>query len=133
MRADIRTGLGAALAAAGSAGGALALYGVGVPFTVGALALAACSGLAVALSYPTAAPPAPTPQLDPAIAARLAELEALTSSLRHDLRGALSPALMVTDRLLASADPAIVRAGQAVARSIDRASRLLNDTRAPPT
>ena len=34
--------------------------------------------------------------------ARLAELEAATSSLRHDLRGMLAPALLVADRLLAA-------------------------------
>ncbi len=127
MRTDIKTGLVAALAAAGTAGGALALSGAGVPFTLGALALAACSGLAVATTLPK-----PLPPPDPAIAARFAELEAATSTLRHDLRGALSPALMITDRLLASPDPAIVRAGQAVIRSIDRASGLLDATRPTP-
>ncbi len=49
--------------------------------------------------------------------ARLAELEATTSSLRHDLFGMLAPALLVADRLLAHADPKVVRAGETVRES----------------
>ncbi len=126
MRQDVQVGLVAGAAALGTAGGALALYGVGVPFALGALALAVCAGLAA-----RAAVQAPVPTPDPAID-RLAALEAAASTLRHDLRGALSPALMVTDRLVAHADPGVVRAGQAVVRSIDRASALLDATRANP-
>ncbi len=71
-------------------------------------------------------------ELDGEIAAklaRLAALEATTSSLRHDLRGILSPAMLVSDRLLAHADPAIVRAGQAVVKSIRRAEERLRETK----
>ena len=43
--------------------------------------------------------------------ARLAELEAAASVLRHDLRGMLAPALLVVDRLLAHSDPRVAKAG----------------------
>lgn len=127
MRQDIRLGLTAAAAALGTAGGALALYGLGVPFAVGALALAAGAGLVVRGTIPRTTPP------DPAIAIRLTALEAAIKTLRHDLRGALSPAMMVTDRLIASPDPAIARAGQAVLRSVTRASEILDGARPPPS
>ena len=60
---------------------------------------------------------------------RLAMLEAATSSLRHDLRGLLSPALLVADRLLAHADPAVVRAGETVVKAISRAEARLRETK----
>jgi len=63
--------------------------------------------------------------------ARLAELEATTSSLRHDLRGMLAPALLVADRLLAHSDPKVVRAGETVVKAINRAEERLVATRAP--
>ena len=61
--------------------------------------------------------------------ARLAALEAATSSLRHDLRGMLSPALLVADRLLAHADPVVVRAGETVVKSVRRAEARLRETK----
>ena len=63
--------------------------------------------------------------LAPTKADVLAEVEARAATLRHDLRGVLSPALMVTDRLLSNPDPAIQRAGQAIVRSVDRATALI--------
>ncbi len=47
--------------------------------------------------------------------------------LRHDLRGALSPALLATDRLLGHEDPAIQRSGTIISQSIERAIALLAD------
>ncbi len=73
-----------------------------------------------------------TPPTDPEIARkleRLATLEASTSSLRHDVRGILSPALLVTDRLLAHSDPKIVRAGEIVIKAIRRTEERLSETR----
>jgi hypothetical protein len=49
--------------------------------------------------------------------------------LRHDLRGFLSPALLVTDRLLAHEDPAVQRAGEIVARTVQRVTDRLEETR----
>lgn len=62
---------------------------------------------------------------------RLAELEAATSSLRHDLRGILSPALMTADRLLGSPDPMTRRAAEAMVRAVERSSERLSQTRTP--
>ena len=44
--------------------------------------------------------------------ARIEALERLVSELRHDLRGAISPAALIADRLLQNADPAMQRSGQ---------------------
>ena len=64
---------------------------------------------------------------------RLQALEASTSSLRHDLRGILSPALLTADRLLGSEDRLVKRAGEAMVRAVERAEERLRDTReAPP-
>lgn len=63
--------------------------------------------------------------------ARLTELEATMSVLRHDLRGMLAPALLVVDRLLAHSDPKVVKAGETVVKSIKRAEERLVATRLP--
>ena len=60
---------------------------------------------------------------------RLAELERTTSSLRHDIRGILSPALLVADRLLGSEDPQTRRAGEVISRTVDRAAARLAETK----
>ena len=39
-------------------------------------------------------------------------METQTATLRHDIRGILSPALLTADRLLNHADPAVKRAGR---------------------
>ena len=122
MRQDVRVAMVAGVAALGTAGGALALFGLGVPYALGALMLSALAGLLVRTALPGP---------DPAPAARLVAVEAALAALRHDVRGALSPALMMSDRLLASPDPAIVRAGQAVVKSVERATLLLNATKEP--
>jgi hypothetical protein len=64
---------------------------------------------------PAAVPPAvpPQPTRDP------------MSVLRHDLRGILSPALLMADRLLAHDDPAVKRAGEVIARTVERATARL--------
>ena len=61
--------------------------------------------------------------------ARLAELERLIASVRHDVSGALTPALMVADGLQSHADPKVQRAGGKIADSILRATKLLKATR----
>lgn len=60
---------------------------------------------------------------------RLAELEAATASLRHDVRGMLAPALLVTDRLLTHPDPKVVRAGETVIKAVRRVEEKLIATR----
>ena len=58
-------------------------------------------------------------------AARLAALVVAAGRLGHDLRGALSPALLMGERLQSHADPAVRRAADSVVRAIDRASDLV--------
>ncbi len=62
-------------------------------------------------------------------ATELAELRRQLSTLRHDLRGMLSPALLVSDRLLASEDAAVRRAGEVMIRTVDRVTERLAETR----
>ena len=119
---------GLALAAAG---GALILAGAGMPAVVAMAAPAALTGslmFAVAHRWQAASQPAVEVQ---ALQDQVAKLEAAASMLRHDLRGVLSPALMVADRLVNNPDPAVRRAGDAVVRSVDRATALLTASKAP--
>ncbi len=64
----------------------------------------------------------------------LAERSEQQRRLRHDLRGALSPVLLVADRLTAHADPAVKRSGDIMVRTVERATNLLEerDGRATP-
>jgi len=110
----------------GTSGAVLALMGIGAPFLLAALGVSACAGL---LLYGVMPRPGPTALSYAAIQARVDAIEAQTASLRHDLRGVLSPALIVSDRLAVSADPAVRKAGEAVIRSIERASALIAASR----
>lgn len=153
----MRTGLPAlalfgGVAAFAACGASLALLGLGFPYVVCAAISGACAGLLIyalgrwsgfraASSVPPAAAtprtllaamPEPEPASDPVgdeTAARLAEIEREISFLRHELRGALSPALMVSDRLLKNEDPLVRRAGDAVVRSVERATALIGQDR----
>lgn len=126
------------VAAFAACGLSLALLGLGLPYLMCAAVSGVCAGLLIysvgrwALTGTPMPTPIATPLIDPA-SDRLAALEREMSLLRHELRGALSPALMVSDRLLRSDDPLIRRAGDAVVRSIDRATALIGQDRAPPT
>jgi len=64
---------------------------------------------------------------------RLAELESATSSLRHDLRGKLTTALLVADRLCMHLDPKVVKAGETLVQVMLQAEERLVATRAPHT
>ena len=118
----------------GAVGASIALTGLGIPF----LLAAALSGVAAGLvqfaasrretsSGTGATAPAGARATEDAMKEQLKAYRAHTSALRHDLRGVLSPALMMSDRLLNHPDPAVQRAGTAVVRSIDRATVLLNE------
>lgn len=61
------------------------------------------------------------------------EQHASLSRLRHDVRGALSPALLIADRLMMSGDADKTRAGELIVKSITRATELLATTKQPPT
>ena len=117
-----------AASAFGASGAVLALMGVGTPFLLAALGASACVGLVLHGLMPTAIA-APDHAAD--AQARIDAIEAGVASLRHDLRGALSPALILSDRLVASSDPAIRKAGEAVVRAIEQASALIAASKTP--
>ena len=110
-----------AASAFGASGAVLALMGVGAPFLLAALGASACVGVVLYGLMPAAT----TAPEHAAAQARIHAIEAGVASLRHDLRGALSPALILSDRLVSSTDPAIRKAGEAVVRSIEQASALI--------
>jgi uncharacterized protein HemX len=60
---------------------------------------------------------------------RLKALERNVTSLRHDLRGILSPALLTADRLLENENPALRRVAEVVIRTVDRATHRLAETK----
>lgn len=60
--------------------------------------------------------------------ARIEELERILSRLRHDVRGALSPALLMADSLRNHADPHVQHAGEMIGRAIDRIASMLKST-----
>ena len=70
-------------------------------------------------------------KLDEAAAAQVqvAELRASLSSLRHDIRGILSPVLLMADRLLSHEEPGVRRAGDVMVRTVERATARLSETR----
>jgi hypothetical protein len=59
---------------------------------------------------------------------RVEELERLVSELRHDLRGAVSPAALIADRLLQNSDPAVQRSGKTISVVVDRVLAILEGT-----
>lgn len=71
----------------------------------------------------------------PAQAAQAAAPEPADTSmsvLRHDLRGILSPAMLIADRLMAHADPSVQRAGEVIGRTVERATARLAEKKQGP-
>jgi signal transduction histidine kinase len=67
------------------------------------------------------------------LTARIEALERLVSVLRHDIRGALSPARLVTDRLRHNPDPGVQRSADVIERAIQRVlDALVESQRAVP-
>ncbi|HUN43416.1 MAG TPA: hypothetical protein VMU81_24230 [Acetobacteraceae bacterium] len=66
--------------------------------------------------------------MEDAARSRVEVLERLVSELRHDLRGAISPAALVADRLRQNADPAIQRSGRTIGLVVDRVLAVLDAT-----
>lgn len=60
--------------------------------------------------------------------ARLAALGAAVAKVSHDLRGILAPALLSAERLQGNADPTLRRTGDAIARTVERATDLMRNT-----
>lgn len=63
---------------------------------------------------------------------RLVDLESTTATLRHDVRGILSPVLLVADRLLLHGDPKVVKAGETIVKAVRRAEARLRETKDLP-
>jgi len=59
---------------------------------------------------------------------RIEELERLVSELRHDLRGAISPAALIADRLRQSKEPEVQRAGRTIGIVVERVMAILEAT-----
>lgn len=59
---------------------------------------------------------------------RVQQLERLVSELRHDLRGAISPAALIADRLRQSSDPAVERSGKTIGLVVERVLAILEAT-----
>jgi hypothetical protein len=59
---------------------------------------------------------------------RIAQLEALVSSLRHDLRGVITPAALIGDQLRKNGDPAVQRAGGRIGETVRRVLEKLDAT-----
>ena len=66
--------------------------------------------------------------MDDAAPPRVAELERLVSELRHDLRGAISPAALIADRLRQNTDPAVQRSGKTIGIVVERVLAILDAT-----
>ena len=60
--------------------------------------------------------------------ARMDQLEKLVSPLRHDIRGAITPASLMAHRLKMNGDPTIQRSGTIIGDAIDRIVKALNST-----
>ena len=117
------------LALVSCAGTAALAAGGGPPSWLALAAAATLAGAAVAVLLersvlrPLRDLSAATRKADEALAARIE----MQRRIRHDMRGALSPALLLADRLLNHADPAVKRTGDIVVRSIERAASLIEE------
>ena len=59
---------------------------------------------------------------------RIEQLEKLISHLRHDLRGLVTPALLVAERLELNGDPTIQRSGMMITGVVERIITTLDST-----
>jgi hypothetical protein len=85
-------------------------------------------GWLLARAWPAATAPAATPLPAPAFV-EPEDTSVTIRALRHDLRGILSPAMLIADRLQSHADPAVQRAGAVVMRTVERAAARLAETK----
>jgi signal transduction histidine kinase len=81
----------------------------------------ALGALACALARPRPKPPAATP---------LAEVATLVSRASHDLRGAISPALLMVERLESHRDEDVRQAATVIAEALDRSAAISRATSA---
>ncbi len=127
LQGSFRLSILAGALAFGATGLTLALMGLGLPYGPAALLPGLAAG--VVLYAALRGQPPPDRSAEHALRQELEDYRAHSATLRHDLRGVLSPALMMSDRLLNHPEPTVQRAGTAVVRSIERATALLNDSK----
>jgi hypothetical protein len=60
--------------------------------------------------------------------ARVERLETEISGMRHDVRGALSPAMIMADMIRSHSEPRVAKAAQTITAALDRAVKRLKDT-----
>ncbi len=122
----------AAWIADGPVGPVIAVAGGAMGWLLARATRRAAPEAAIALAPPVAAPPPPELVLSKVAPPPPGSAEGLAiQSLRHDLRGILSPALLIADRLQAHADPSVQRAGSVVTRTVERAAARLEETKKP--
>jgi signal transduction histidine kinase len=73
-------------------------------------------------------------QVEIAVSSRVQELEALVAKMRHDVCGALSPAMLMADLLLNQPDPKVRTAAERIISAIERTTNLVRASRSvvPP-
>ena len=59
---------------------------------------------------------------------RVQVLEMLVSSLRHELRGVITPVAFIADRLLLNNDPAVLRSGTILNKTVEHILEILEGT-----
>lgn len=122
LQGPVRLAALSAVLAFGAIGVALALVGLGLPFLLAAVVPAVAAGLVL---YAALRTQVKDHAAEHALREQIEAHRAATAAMRHDLRGTLSPALMISDRLLNHADPTVQRAGQTIVRSVERATEAL--------
>jgi hypothetical protein len=60
--------------------------------------------------------------------ARIATLETCLSRMRHDIRGMLTPVLLLADSLHTHSEPVVARKGARIADAVERISTCLDAT-----
>ena len=127
LQGPVRLAILAGVLAFGAMGVALALAGAGLPVLLAAALASAAAGFVLYAALRQQPPP--DRLVEEALRAEIEAHRAATAGMRHDLRGVLSPALMMSDRLLKHPDATVQRAGHAVVRSVERATALLSTNR----
>lgn len=68
-------------------------------------------------------------QAELTVTGRVEELEALVARMRHDVCGALSPAMLMADLLLNQPDPKVRTAAERIVTAIERTTSLVRASR----
>ena len=85
-----------------------------------ALLVGLVAGWGIAVLWRGAASEPPAPPEDTSTA----DLAGVLSRTTHDIRGALSPAMLMTERLESHTDPAVREIAEAISRAMDQATAM---------